>query len=278
MHPVIILLISLASLSAIYLILIAPRIVKRADMSAFSGRIIAHRGMFYNPEIPENSMASFRNAIEHGYGIEMDIHKIADGSIVVHHDSTLERSCNIDKAIADCTYDELLAYPLFGTSERIPLFSDFLALVDGKVPLIIELKGTSVSDTSLADEAYKILKDYKGDYCIESFNPMLVARWRKLAPRDATGLLMTDYRKNEGGKNRKYMIFNSFIQNVLVRPDFIAYELKYDGNAVYRLVKRLFKPYTAAWTVRTKDEFDRCRKSYDTVICENLGVIDVGDE
>ena len=257
-------------LALFYMLLIAPRCVRRADMSRMRGWIYAHRGMFTNPDIPENSMPAFALAVEHGYGIELDLHLTRDGKIVVYHDDQLERVCGADGRIEDLTYDEVTRLRLFGTDEHPPLFTDFLALVNGQVPLIIELKGRS-RDTSLADATYEILKGYSGDYCIESFNPMLIRRFRKIAPKTATGLLMTDYSKDKD--NRKFLLFNSFIQNALARPDFIAYDKTCDKNFVFRLICAVFNPYTAAWTIRTREDFVRCRREYDMPICENLAEI-----
>lgn len=260
---------ALLFLFIVYLLLIAPRCIHRADMSKMTGWIYAHRGMHTNPEIPENSMPAFRLAVEHGYGIELDLHLSTDGKVFIIHDAYLDRICGIDGKTDDLSYDEVTKLRLFGTEEQPPMFTDFLKMVDGKVPLIIELKGRS-KNTALADAAAEILKDYKGEYCIESFNPLLIRRWRQLNPKDATGLLMTYYCEED---EKKYRFFNTFIQDAICRPDFIAYNKECDKNLIFRLIRSVFNPYTAAWTIRNREDFVRCRREYDMPICEKLGEI-----
>ena len=136
--------------------------------------LIAHRGM-HNIKIgiPENSLKAFEKAIECKYLIELDLHILKDGSVVVFHDDNLKRMTGIDKKIADTTYDEIKNLKLQSTNNYIPLFKEVLKLISGRVPIIIELKyDTKVG--LLETETMNILKDYKGKYVVKSFNPMTV--------------------------------------------------------------------------------------------------------
>ncbi len=258
----------------VYLWLIMPRVIGRADMSGMTGRVYAHRGMFENPTLPENSMGAFKKAVEHGYGIELDLHLTTDGEVIVYHDRELDRVAGVDKVTDDCTWAELSEMHLFDTEYTVPKFTDVLALVDGKVPLIVELKGTS-SDTRLADAAWAILKDYGGLYCVESFNPVLIARFRKIAPQVATGILSSNIWKSDGHTARN-LVLTTMATNVICRPDFVAYDHLHDGNIAFRLCKFFFRPYTAAWTLRKKEQFGRCKKSYGMLIAEKLPDIENG--
>ena len=100
---------------------------------------IAHRGL-HNVKAPENSLAAFRLAIEHGNVIELDVHMLADGKIVVFHDDNLKRMTGVDAVIKDKTFAELSKLWLKKSSQKIPLLTEVLDLVDGKVPIIIEIK------------------------------------------------------------------------------------------------------------------------------------------
>lgn len=266
---------ALVFLFCVYLFLIMPRMAKRPDMSAMIGRIYAHRGMFTNPEIPENSMEAFRLAVEHGYGIELDLHLTTDGKVVVFHDDSLTRVCGIEKNTDSCSFGELSECRLFDTEYKIPLFTDVLALVDKKVPLIVELKGKSAADTKLADAAWDILKSYDGPYCVESFNPMLIKRFRQIAPHVATGILSSNLMKTNQ-KDVLNFVLTTMATNMLCRPDFVAYEHAYDKNIAFILCKNLFHPHTAVWTLRENKDFDRYKKSYEMLICENLPDISKG--
>ena len=132
----------------------------------------AHRGLHEKDlSVPENSLAAFRAAVRAGYGIEWDLQLTRDKKVVVHHDRSLKRVCGADISIGDLSYKQLKEYRLHKTNERIPLFSEALTVVGGKVPLIIELKSYDPVDI-LCPLVWEILKDYKGEYCIESFDPV----------------------------------------------------------------------------------------------------------
>lgn len=123
-----------------WLFCIAPA-SPRGDFTEMKKYDYAHRGLHEKDlSVPENSMAGFKAAVEAGYGIEFDLQLTKDKKVVVHHDRSLKRVCGADVSIGDLTYKELQQYCLQNTEERVPLFSDVLALVDGRTPLIIELK------------------------------------------------------------------------------------------------------------------------------------------
>ena len=184
--------------AGIYLFMIKPACTRRADMAKY-GKKFAHRGL-WDAESPENSLAAFRKAVDAGYGIEFDIHKTSDGKVVVFHDDTLIRMCGVDARVEDLTLAELRELRLLGTDQQIPTLEEMLALVDGRVPLLVELKGESVN-TSLCPVADAILSHYKGDYIIESFNPLLVRWYKKNRPDVVRGQLFCNL--NKGKKIRR---------------------------------------------------------------------------
>ena len=98
----------------------------------------AHRGL-HDSRLPENSLAAFRAAVENGYGMELDVHLTRDGNLAVIHDSLLNRTTGQPGRVEDLTTQDLKNYFLEGTQETIPELMDVLTLVQGKVPLIIEL-------------------------------------------------------------------------------------------------------------------------------------------
>ena len=122
-----------------YLGAITPRLIHRPQRA--SQIYYAHRGLHDNEsEAPENTLAAFKKAVDQGYGIELDVQLTKDGQVVVAHDFTLKRNCGVNLDIDTLTYEELQRFPIFKSNERIPLFTDVLQVVDGKVPLIVELK------------------------------------------------------------------------------------------------------------------------------------------
>ena len=125
---------------ALYFYCIMPRFTRKEQTKRFAHQLFAHRGLF-NPKlgIPENSMPAFSRAIEKGYGIELDVQITKDNRIVVFHDYSLGRMCGIDIPLETKTYAELQELCLQNTRETIPLLSDVLKLVNGQVPLLVEI-------------------------------------------------------------------------------------------------------------------------------------------
>ena len=135
------LLITILVLILVYIFLVAPRMINRADRTPFYGRHYAHRGLFDNDSVaPENSLAAFKKAVDAGYGIELDVQLSKDEKLVVFHDATLKRMCGIDGKVWDYTLEELQQMKLLNSNETIPTFEQFLEVVDGKVPFILEYK------------------------------------------------------------------------------------------------------------------------------------------
>ena len=257
---------------AVWLWLICPRIFHKADMSAYDGLIVAHRGM-YEPElgIPENTMLAFRRAVENGYAIEMDVHLTADGIPVVSHDASLRRVYGEDVIIEEHTLAELAPYTATGTEEHIPTFRAFLDLVGGKVPLVIELKGTR-KNIALVAAVKKELADYTGVYCIESFDPWLIAGVRREMPSVARGFLASRF-FSEGNHGLPYFMSQCLLFNWKIRPDFIAYEKHGAGRLPMTLVCGMLGCRAVAWTIRTPEERDAAAPHFDTLISEHLDVL-----
>ena len=101
----------------VYLLMLMPNMNKerKEAMSSFEDVYIAHRGLFNNVDIPENSLIAFKKAVKHGYGIELDVQMTTDKKLVVFHDVNLFRMCGVDKKLTDCSYEELQQYNLVNT-------------------------------------------------------------------------------------------------------------------------------------------------------------------
>ena len=159
---------------------------------------IAHRAL-HGVAGPENSRAAIRAAIEHGYGIEIDLQLSADGNAMVFHDYNLDRLTNQSGFVNKRTAAELADCLLNGTEEGIPTLSEVLSLVQGRAPLLIEIKdqdgamGPSVGP--LEEAAVTALEGYKGAYALMSFNPHSVACLADCAPHIPRGLVTSAYQE-----------------------------------------------------------------------------------
>ena len=254
----------------LYFLAIMPRVVNRPDISLFKKRYFAHRGL-HDKEgaVPENSMAAFRRAVEAGYGMELDVHVTKDGIPVIFHDFKLERMCGADGEIEDYTYEELRQFTLGKSEERIPKLEALLFMVQGRVPLIVEIKAES-ADISSCAVIDKILRNYDGEYCIESFNPMVLLWFRRHHNEVVRGQLATNFRRNGGYNSLLHFFMTHLAFNFLTWPDFIAYNHEYIREPGRRICRRFFKNTAVAWTIRSFEELKKVRDEFDVFIFESF--------
>ena len=234
-------------------VLLAPGQAAESKKAPFLGRNFAHRGLHSEDQsVPENSMKAFALAAEAGYGMELDVQLSKDGQVVVFHDDTLDRACGVAARVDELDYAALRTLSLFGTEEHIPLFSEVLALVNGRTPLIVELKNGHSND-ELCEKTYAMLRKYPGAYCIESFNPLIVAWFRFHAPAVLRGQLaqLPDEYVRAGRSVTEGVIMGNTLLNVAARPQFIAYRIGPKPLSV-RFAERL-GAMPVGWTSHSRD-------------------------
>ena len=281
LHVFIIVGIILIILLSLWILSIRPNKItqdRREKMRPFEEVYIAHRGLFSNkgetpeeaPAAPENSLEAFRRAVEHGYGIEMDVQLTRDGQLVVFHDGTMKRMCGDPRNLYKCDYDDIKDFTLKGSDQHIPLFQEVRDLVAGQVPLLIEVKpdGNSRETARVLNEE---LSDYQGTYCIESFDPRAVNWYRKNRPDIARGQL-SDKFKPTGilSHDLARRLCKNLSFNFYGRPDFIAYNQNHKNQRSYRLLRRLFPVYNAAWTIRSQDQLEAARDVFSIFIFDSF--------
>ena len=258
-------------LLCIYILGTLPRFSRKKETQAFCHCLFAHRGLFTSDQrIPENSMKAFQEAVQHGYGIELDIQRTKDNKIVVFHDHTLTRMCGIDLPVCELTYKELQKFTLMNSKEQIPLFQDVLNLVNGQVPLLVEIKLPTVKTLTcrLADE---LLQNYSGKYCIESFNPLALRWYKKNRKEIIRGQLSANLTKPvaEGGYFLSFLV-KYLLLNFLGKPDFISYCYKDQHNISFLLQKYIYKTPVFAWTVRSSLVFKKQKNCFDSIIFDSF--------
>ncbi len=229
---------------------------------------IAHRGLF-DEKIPENSLEAFDNAMEKNYAIELDVQLTKDKQLVVFHDKTLERMTGDKRNLADVNYEELKNLKLLNTEETIPLLSEVLAQVDGRVPILIEIKDCE-NILELGEATYNVTKDYKGQYSVQSFNPFVLEWYKINAPEVVRGQLSGTFTEDSGDlKWYEGLLLENLMLNFKSRPNFISYELK--GLPKLR-VEQLRKDGipTLSWTIRTKEDMDKAYKYGDNIIFDSM--------
>ena len=207
--------------------LLAPGRASRRQRAPFQGRNFAHRGLHSRDrQVPENSLEAFRLAAKAGYGIELDVQLSRDGQVVVFHDDTLDRVCGVPGRVDSMSYAQLSQLRLCGTEQGIPLLSEVLATVRGRGPLIVELK-SGLHNRALCEKTYALLEDYRGEVCVESFNPFIVA-WFRFHGRDLLrgqlAMPRRDYLSAGQSAFWAVMLSNTLL-NFWARPQFIAYKI-----------------------------------------------------
>ncbi len=165
------------------------------DISWLIQRPIAHRGLHdLNHERWENTLSAFEAACAAGFAIECDVHLSADGVPIVFHDHALQRLTGAEGQLCDKPASELVQLRVGGTADHVPTFAEMLALVAGRVPIVVELKSPPGDDRGLVARVAAALETYDGKAAIMSFDHRLVRRFADEAPHVA--------RRSDRGRTR----------------------------------------------------------------------------
>lgn len=232
----------------------------------------AHRGLYDSDAgVPENSLPAFSRAITHGFGAELDVHLLRDGSLAVFHDSALARMTGRGGYLEDLSAPELSACFLGGTQESIPEFRDVLSLFEGTgLPLIVELKSFRGNCAALCARTMAELDRFHVPYCVESFDPRCVRWLRKHRPEVIRGQLSSDFTRDRTG-NGPVMDFLAakLLLNFYSRPDFIAYHFEDRRRAPLRLCRKR-GAQLVYWTIRSRQDLDTAEREGAIPIFEHF--------
>lgn len=253
-------------LAIIFLFVVFPSIRRHPDREILNNLYIAHRGLHCRENgIPENSVSAFSNAIVNGFAIETDIRLTRDGEVVVFHDENLKRMCGQDAKIENLTLSELRQYKLLNTNERIPSFKEFLDLVEGRVPLLLEFKCNAKNCKQLCIAANRLLKEYNGKYFVQSFYPGVPFWYRKNRNDILRGQLATVFKE----KNDLRKFLSPFIFNFLTRPDFVAYDVKFSKRFMFCLQK-ILGAFSVGWTFKKNAQLEKLKNDFKAYIFEDF--------
>jgi glycerophosphoryl diester phosphodiesterase len=211
-------------------------------------RPIAHRGLHNNPDIPENSMMAFGKAIKANHPIELDVQLTKDKRVVVFHDDNASRMTGVNSVVSNSTYDDIKKLKLLETDQSIPSLNDVLKIVDGQVPLLIEIK-TQAKSGIIEILVYEALKKYQGDYAIHSFDPRIVYWFKKNAPEILRGYVSGPL-KDEKMNFLKRWFLSNLIAVYFIKPDFIAYDIVGIDKLCLKIFKKMSKKPFLAWVYK----------------------------
>ena len=217
----------------------------------------AHRGL-HSEGVPENSMAAFEAAKNAGYGVELEVHLLADGKLAVIHASDLQRVTGKTGKIEELTTRQLRDHRLCGTEEIIPEFAHVLELFQGSAPLIVELKTAGNNYAQLTQAVCEMLEQYQGPYCLESFDPRCILWLKKNRPDLIRGQLTEDYFA-KGRPKLPFIvrwIMTENLSHFITKPDFVAYRYA-DRHCTLSNFFCLKQMSCVSWTVTSQEEYDQ---------------------
>jgi glycerophosphoryl diester phosphodiesterase len=243
-------------------------------MEWITSRPIAHRGLHRGRKVPENSLQAFQDAIAANHPIELDIQLLADGELAVFHDKDLQRLTGQAGCITEQTLATLGQFKLYDTDQTIPSLTEALALIDGAVPVLIEVKNEGKVGP-LEQALVKTIAGYRGEMAVQSFNPLSLQWLKQANPQVIRGQLSSNFRVSNfpaeaWPKDKKLswhhkVLLGSLLMNWASRPDFIAYDLRALPNLPTTLARQFNTPLIA-WTVRNQADCDKARVVADNYI------------
>jgi glycerophosphoryl diester phosphodiesterase len=227
---------------------------------------VAHRGL-HDEGVPENSLEAVERAIEAGYAAEIDVRLSADDVPIVFHDERVDRLTEAAGPVAEREWNELAELTLAGTTQRVPRLSTVLDRVDGRAPLLVELKNWGVPG-ALEQGVHAAAADYEGPLAVQSFNPRSMAWFERHAPDIPRGQVSgpLDQVPLEWYKRE---LVKRLLVNAVSRPDFVAYEHEALPYWPVSAARWLGLP-VLGWTIRSPEEMGTARPHVDNVIFEGF--------
>jgi glycerophosphoryl diester phosphodiesterase len=239
-----------------------------------TARPVAHRGLHDRARgIIENMPGAAQAAIDGNFGIECDIQLSADGEAMVHHDDALGRLTDGSGALLGMTAAELKAVAFKDTSERMMTLGDLCALVQGQVPLVIEVKSHFDRDRKLVARMSQILGSYRGPVVGMSFDPDQVLALRELMPQLPRGIIAerrydaADWPEASPAQRRGMLHLRHAFHT---RPHFVAYWVDELPAAAPWIARHVFGLPLLTWTVRTPEQRQRAARYADQMIFEGF--------
>jgi len=241
-------------------------------MSNFSNFLkipLAHRGL-HDEHFDENSLSAFKAAVDHGYGIELDVHLMRDGTLAVVHDDDLSRVAGLSRRISEMTKDDLRETSLLLSKETIPTLAQVLEVVGGRVPLLIEMKVDGAFNPRLPESILTLLENYPktNNIAIESFNPYAIRWLSKNHPNKYPYGQLVSLGLEKIGRFATWM-FKSLNIRFISKPSFIAFDINY---MPYRKLRRLRRRgmNVISWTIDSDEKRSLAEKESSNYIFEAI--------
>ncbi len=239
-----------------------------------TARPIAHRGLHDRTRgIIENTASAAAAAAAAGFGIEVDLQLTADGEAMVHHDDELGRLTEGHGRLVDLTAAQLKDVAFRDTADRMMTLGDLCTLVDGRVPLVLEVKSHFDGDRRLVSRMAQALAAYDGPVAAMSFDPDQVVALRDLLPARPRGIVAQRH-YDDGEWTTLSEAQRSGMQHLrhgfTTRPHFVAYWVNELPSPAPWLARHVFGCALLTWTVRTPAQRARAARYADQMIFEGF--------
>jgi len=232
-----------------------------------AARPIAHRGLHDSTRnIFENSLSACKAAMCKNFSIEVDLHMASDGVPVVFHDRTLERMCNDPRNVRDLDSTQLRKLTLGTSKDYIAPLRELLELIDGKIGIVLELKGLIGEDEGFVESVAQCLTDYDGRVALMSFSHWILKDARQIAPHLTLGLVAE-------GDERQHSSHMSIVEECNV--DFVTYDQNELPNKFCDEFKVSGKPLLC-WTIKDVERMKISLQYVDQVTFEQFNPDDFG--
>ncbi len=226
---------------------------------------IAHRGLF-NEKCPENSLSAFKNAVKNKMPIELDVSILTDGTPVIFHDEKLARMTGKDGFISNCSYEDIQKLTLSGTKEKIPTLQEALDTIDGKVPILIEIKNYGKVGP-FEKAVWKVLQRYNGEYAVESFNPYSIEWFKVNAPKVKRGQVASFYEDKEIIGVSRFFLKRMWLNKKVSEPNFIIYKAE---NLPNKYVKKYYGQIPVlTYAIKSEEEEMRVKGFVDNFVFDS---------
>jgi glycerophosphoryl diester phosphodiesterase len=237
-------------------------------------RPIAHRGLHNAAKgIVENSASAVRAAMGAGLAIEVDLQCAANNMPVVFHDMKLDRLTSETGPVAARDAGVLSQIRLRNSADCILSLPALLTLVNGHVPLILEVKSTWTRNGAFETNIAKMLEPYPGPVAVMSFDPHCMAAFREIGPQLLRGLIAERFDDRSYWPQlslwQRFQMRN-LLTSAIARPHFIAYDVQALPALAPLIARLLFGLPLLTWTVRTNEERERALRYADAMIFEGI--------
>lgn len=225
------------------------------SISWIKSRPLAHRGLFDNKEVAENSATSIKRAIDANFAIELDVNVSGDGKAIVFHDETLSRMTSSDGYVSNCTLDEIKSHPLLKSGDCVLSLPEALKLVGGKVPVLLDIMPSSRPNFEAS--ILEGLTGYTGEIAICSSNPFTLEWFKLNAPSIKRGQRVSAFRKEKPTFAKKRLL-KKMKYNNLSEPNFVVLKIEDYKKCGYKKIVKSGLP-VVLYSVKNKKELNKAK-------------------